>query len=243
MLFVGSGSLVLGICDVTPESVTASICLIAFGGSAAQNALMHVSNLFPKGKSLFISLMTVSFQLSAGIFQVFAALYDDGIPLKVVFLGYTALVAVLLVVGALLWPDKPYSILKPSTSSGEVPLCGQPKPLGLVRLPTTFQRPEAGSDGRSPSALAEPLINFQPSNESAEVLKLRACSLWKQVSSGEFMRLNVFFVVGSFWCNFYLGTIDTQLSVYQSQICHEKGLALAEDEVSGLQVQPVHAVF
>jgi MFS family permease len=232
MLLVGCGSLIFGLCDITPGSVTAGISLIAFGGSAAQNALMHVSNLFPKGKSLFISLMTVSYQLSACIFTVFAAMNGDGLPLRAIFLGYTGIIAFLLIVGAVLWPDKPYSILKPNArSSSKPPMCGQPKPLGLVRLPTTFQRPEAGSDSRVGGALAEPLMAIEPSNESADVLKLRASSLWRQLSSGEFMRLNIFFTVGSFWCNFYLGTIDTQLSVYQSEVCHERGLSLSLDEI------------
>jgi hypothetical protein len=38
-------------------------------------------------------------------------------------------------------------------------------------------------------------------------------TIWEQFRSAAFLRVTTFIVVGSFWANFYIGTIDIQVHV------------------------------
>lgn len=53
-----------------------AMALIAFGGPGAQNAIIHLSNLFPTWKATATAVITGSFQLSFFVFVIFDHLWQ-----------------------------------------------------------------------------------------------------------------------------------------------------------------------
>jgi len=63
--------------DSNPLFIPA-MALIAFGGPGAQNAIIHLSNLFPAWKATATAIITGSFQLSFFVFVIFDHLWQFG---------------------------------------------------------------------------------------------------------------------------------------------------------------------
>jgi MFS family permease len=87
------------------------MCLIAFGGPGTQNAIIHLSNLFPEWKATATSFIVGSFQLSFIVFLIFDKLWSaDHYSYTTLFMGYAVLCVANLVLSMLMWPDKAYSL-------------------------------------------------------------------------------------------------------------------------------------
>jgi hypothetical protein len=87
-----------------------AICLIAFGGPGVQNAIIHLSNLFPTWKATATAVMTGCFSLSFVVFFVFDQMwllhswsYSD------LFRSYCYVCLLNIVASLFLWPDEPFS--------------------------------------------------------------------------------------------------------------------------------------
>lgn len=73
---IGLGCFLFSVSDVEKFPLfMPAICLIAFGGPGAQNAIIHLSNLFPAWKATATALITGSFQLSFVVFFIFDQLW------------------------------------------------------------------------------------------------------------------------------------------------------------------------
>ncbi len=84
-------------------------CLIAFGGPGVQNAIIHVSNLFPTWKASATACITGSFQLSFVVFLVFDVLWEQyRWNYQTLFLSYCGVCLSNLLVSLLMWPDEPF---------------------------------------------------------------------------------------------------------------------------------------
>lgn len=85
--------------------------LIAFGGPGVQNAIIHLSNLFPSWKASATAVITGSFQLSFVVFFVFDQLwvFRDW-SYQSLFLSYCLICLVNVVISLTMWPDVPYHI-------------------------------------------------------------------------------------------------------------------------------------
>jgi MFS family permease len=87
------------------------MCLIAFGGPGTQNAIIHLSNLFPEWKATATSFIVGSFQLSFIVFLIFDTLWSTmKYSYTTLFTGYAVICVFNVLVSLLLWPDQPYHL-------------------------------------------------------------------------------------------------------------------------------------
>lgn len=227
-----------------------AMCLIAFGGPGAQNAIIHLSNLFPTWKATATALITGSFQLSFFVFFIFDYLWlSSKWDYQGLFFGYSFVCLINIIVSLFLWPDKPYSFEEQFTTIPDVAINSNIEtgvnvdsnknrrnhyvetdaddnvPIGPIRLPSAFikidqlvknnssiQQDTTSKKGKQHtimSATSKPII--LESRSSNLVLPLKDRNMTQQIRSSTYIFLCVFFVVNSFWANFYVGTIDLQL--------------------------------
>jgi MFS family permease len=112
ILLITAGSTMFGMSneDNMPLFIP-GMCLIAFGGPGTQNAIIHLSNLFPEWKATATSFIVGSFQLSFIVFLVFDTLWSTmKFSYSTLFTGYALVCAVNVVVSLVLWPDEPFSM-------------------------------------------------------------------------------------------------------------------------------------
>ena len=85
--------------------------VLLLGASASSNLipLFNVAELFPQRRSLALSVLSGSFDAGTLVFLVVAALFDAGVPLRTIFLGYACGPAALLVLLAVfVWRTSPF---------------------------------------------------------------------------------------------------------------------------------------
>ena len=88
-----------------------SICLIAFGGAGVQNAIIHLSNLFPHWRASITSIITGSFQLSFFVFYFFDHIWKKyELNYRQIFLIYATFCLLQALLSLCMWPDAPYEI-------------------------------------------------------------------------------------------------------------------------------------
>ena len=56
------------------------------------------------------------------------------------------------------------------------------------------------------------LIGLLTSDGGSSTASIKDGTFWEQIKSTVFLRMTLLMVVGSFWANFYIGTIDIQVS-------------------------------
>lgn len=110
VLLIGIGSTIFAVSDRdTMPMFIPGMCLIAFGGPGAQNAIIHLSNLFPEWKAMTTSFIVGAFQLSFIVFLIFDQLWSKwNYSYTTLFTGYAVICLINLGISLLLWPDKPY---------------------------------------------------------------------------------------------------------------------------------------
>lgn len=87
------------------------MCLIAFGGPGTQNAIIHLSNLFPEWKATATSFIVGSFQLSFIVFFLFDQLWlNMDYNYSTLFTGYCVICVANVVVSLVMWPDQPFHL-------------------------------------------------------------------------------------------------------------------------------------
>jgi len=86
-----------------------AMCLIGGAGPGAQISLFHLSELFPpKRKSTVLSVVTGAFQLGFVVFLGFRLAFTHlGLSLTTLAMLYCIPLAILLLLGGVLWPDYP----------------------------------------------------------------------------------------------------------------------------------------
>lgn len=212
---VGLGSLLFSVSDSEnfPLFVPA-MCLIAFGGPGAQSSIIHLSNLFPTWKATATAFITGSFQLSFVIFLIFDQLwFHKQFTYTQLFMGYCGLCAVNAVVSMVMWPDQPYSYEEVVEVDHIEDAEDNLQHLGHIRLPSVFihhSEFQMMEQGKKPLPSVTSNRVMRPAKAPISV-DLKDASLLEQLKSPEFILLTVFFLVNSFWVNFYIGTFDAQI--------------------------------
>eukprot|EP01034_Spumella_vulgaris_P026305 gene26305-32869_t len=214
-------------------------CLIAFGGPGVQNAIIHISNLFPMWKASATACITGSFQLSFVVFLLFDILWSTyGIGYRSLFAGYCGICVINLLISIFLWPDSPYSFEEQFAllqEENHIPV-ETPEVLvemvekewkrphrGLIRLPSEFmQRKEHKGEPHTLSSYKS-ILNASPKSRRPSKTSYGTSTTQQsddsmitvtpdKLSSPEYIQLTILFVVTSFWVNFYIGTFDMRLA-------------------------------
>mmetsp|Transcript_96377 Transcript_96377/g.274699 ORF Transcript_96377/g.274699 Transcript_96377/m.274699 type:complete len:508 (-) Transcript_96377:636-2159(-) len=164
------------------------LSLISFGGPGVQNAVIHLSNLFPASKSTIISIITGCFQLSFSIFYFFEQLwFNYHVTYRTLFLGYAVISALSFGASVLLWPDSPYDFdsqvstgspatlekVRPPQSDNKEPAGGwgtgtmHRRATMMVRFPSVFRKPGTNAPSGARDGERRPL-NASGSNPNPE---------------------------------------------------------------------------
>eukprot|EP01135_Chromosphaera_perkinsii_P011768 Nk52_evm14s2496 gene=Nk52_evmTU14s2496 len=104
----GVGCFLFGIASNSLDLYIPGFVSLAIGGPFIFISLLHLCNLFPKYSGLIMGLSTGAFDASSSVFAVFAELYEVGISLKELFLGYMFIAGIVLIVSLFLMPDHQY---------------------------------------------------------------------------------------------------------------------------------------
>ena len=261
-LIIAVGSLLFAISNVNDfDYFVVGMCMISFGGSGVQSAIIHLSNLFPKWKASMTAAITGCFQLSFLVFLVFEALWKKfGFNFSQLFLAYSFLCIVSAFVSFFAWPDatldydEQMSVLHPSDNHITSPENADDKSYTQIRLPSemlksneivsSYETRNASLDKRAISiffgnderkfsevnmnannikavnVIANEMVHLTHIDEwcknsacvdQGETLNPVVLSLEQHLTSKVFIRLNIMFIIFSFWANFYIGTATTQL--------------------------------
>lgn len=114
-----------------------SVALIAFGGPGIGLSVIHNANLFPKQMFLAVSCLAGSITLSFTVLAILEALWEHlHINFRVLFGGYSCIVALSMIATLIISPDEPYES-EPDEEGGNVD--------SLERCPllSSFDYPEA----------------------------------------------------------------------------------------------------
>jgi len=140
ILLITIGSAMFAISDANSLPLfVPGMCLIAFGGPGTQNAIIHLSNLFPEWKATATSFIVGSFQLSFVVFLVFDQLWSHlQYSYTTLFTGYCLVCVANVVVSLVMWPDEPYHVEEPQETlepAQERPLS---QGMSRIRLPSVM---------------------------------------------------------------------------------------------------------
>jgi len=201
--------------------------LIAFGGPGVQSATIHVSNRFPTAKATATSIITGSFSLSFAVFLIFDKLWSTmQLDFKTLFVGYSFVCLGCLVLSLLMWPDQPYSFEEEIKKQPEL---AEKDPedfsVGMLRQPSVFKKNSLGVSNAPPTPQTSmyKVAQGQPKTSQAQRMlqqrrrkNLKQRSFWRQLRSAPFVRLTVFFCIGTFWANAYMGWLAFELGDQQA---------------------------
>jgi len=179
------GLFVLGIAAPDNDTYLLGVAIFGASGPGVQNALFHVSELFPHRKSTIMAIISGAFQLGFVVFLLLKQMWETfGITLRPMLMGYCVLLTALFILGLFIWPDRAFS---------QDDFVGDSEPL--------LRKMSLDTDDRiiepSPPAKKQPP---QPDE-----------SFCAQLCSPAFAGVLIWMAVSLFWANFYIGTVVEQM--------------------------------
>eukprot|EP01113_Clastostelium_recurvatum_P015246 TRINITY_DN18444_c0_g1_i1.p1 TRINITY_DN18444_c0_g1~~TRINITY_DN18444_c0_g1_i1.p1 ORF type:complete len:477 (-),score=79.30 TRINITY_DN18444_c0_g1_i1:20-1450(-) len=171
--------------------------LLGFSGPGVYVSLFHLSNMFPHHIGLVISCFSGIFTISSFIFRVFRIIFEQGVQLHIIFVGFAILLLPLLIAGAFIWPKKSYvkqEVSPSSVSSEKTPLLPADDTPSGAEVTTSVSR--ASSSVRSSEALLE-------------AAGLSSLSLFAQMKSPLYWLCTIWIVVLAFPGLFLSAAADT----------------------------------
>lgn len=199
--------------DVT--TLTVGLCFIAFGGPAVQTSLIHIGNMFPERRFFVMGVVAESITLSFAIFPFMDAIYESTpLGFRDIFTIHGILVTISTIFSFFLWPDSPYET---PPELPEHPLVEHVPPTHLTEQPLDSYLRETGGKLKPSVSFVLSERGLDQADAEKHELALQSMSLMdlpfsKQLSSGVFIRLSIFFLVTSYWANFYIATVTTEVS-------------------------------
>jgi MFS family permease len=209
------------------KAFAAGTCLTAFGGPGVQMSTVHLANLFPDNLFFVMSFVNGSISCSFAILPIFSMLWETyGIGIRPMFQAYLLVVFASALGSLLFWPDSPYE----TDDSGLNELLLTPKTRRTPFPPASPQKMVKESTKHT-HLIEQPLDSYLRSNESklnrhesflvsrkaleegqVSLVGLKDSPFRKQLASGSYIRMLVIFVATSFFANFYIASITTEVS-------------------------------
>lgn len=203
------------------------LCLIAFGGPGIPTSIVHVTNLFPKQKFFVMSVINGSISLSFSVLALFEWLWAQyGIGIHTLFGWYTIVVMASTLASLLFWPNTPFedkevddetatfndatTVMNEHLTPEHEFVEATTKHLHLTEQPLNSLLREAGHNlERSKSFIYSRKALAKGHNE---LVSLKDQTFWNQVLNGMYVRNLLLFVATSFFANFYVASITTELA-------------------------------
>lgn len=187
------------------------ICLVAFGGSGVQTSLIHIGNLFPESRFFVMGVVSETITLSFAILPLMDLIWEQtSIGFEWIFAVYGVILTISAVLSCILWPDAPY--MTPSDGPVQKRESVKPPPPVSLEPKQPFK-----SYLREDTTKLEQTESFLKSEKAllqgrAEDVSLKDMPFHKQLTSGVYLRVSIFFFITSFWANFYVATVTTEVS-------------------------------
>jgi len=218
--FVSNGLVTLGcfvFCATTSVTVlTLGICLVAFGGPGVQTSLIHIGNLFPERRYFVMGIVSETITLSFAILPVMDLIWEQtGVSFQWIFGAYGVIMAASTAMSVLLWPDAPY-VAPPDVPKQRRTSVKPPPPDSTVKQSLkSYLREDTAKLDQS-----ESFLESQKALQKGDVahISLKDMPFDKQLSSGVYLRVSIFFFVTSFWANFYIATVTTEVKFWMNLI-------------------------
>jgi MFS family permease len=163
--------------------------LIGVGGPGVQLSLLHLGNLFPGRENTVMSLINGTINLSFIVFPLLTSIWVDGnVSFQSLFQFLGGSILILVLISFWVWQDTTYE-KNPGISCAEI---------------------KNNSDDEISLSEIQPERDGIDSNMTA-TSTLEDLSFREQMHSGRVIRLAIFFVVTSFWANYYIASISTEV--------------------------------
>jgi len=207
-----NGVVALG-CFVFAHAPTGSLqvfamgtCLMAFGGPGVQTSLMHTGNMFPERRFFVMGCVAESITLSFAVLPVMDVIWEaTDWSLREIFQGLAVLVALSAVTSFFIWPDAPYEVREERDGHlSEREVCREE----ALEVDLTLSQRQVSKPGEEGTL-------YTTNTTATVVVPLKDRTFTEQLTSGVYLRLSLFFLVTSWWANFYIATVTTELGDQQ----------------------------
>ncbi|CAB9499631.1 Major Facilitator Superfamily [Seminavis robusta] len=236
-LLVGTGCYLFSMAR-SFEAIAIATCMIAFGGPGISSSIVHVANLFPQNQFLMLSILCGSVTFSFSVLAVFGDLWERyNWGFRVLFGGYVVVIALSTLGSFRMWPDVPFESedsdahLSNNNKSQAIeeghPLLGPVSPEQefveatlshhqLVEEPLNSGLRQQLAYGRTQS-YDQSAGAFESGQEyaTATLVSLKDQPFWNQFLSQTYVRNLLIFVTSSFFVNFTIASISTELADQQ----------------------------
>lgn len=164
------------------QAFAAGIGFVAFGGPSVQQCLLHIGNMFGERRYFVMGMVAESITLSFAIFPLLDVAWDR-LPARY---GFRVLFAGLAAV------------------------------VGCSSVGSFLLWPDAPYEVFDENSSTEEVENETMLSNTETITKpgkddLKTKSFIEQLTSGVYIRLCVFFIVTSWWANFYIATVTTEV--------------------------------
>jgi hypothetical protein len=217
LVLVFAGFFTFGI-NQSRTALTVSISLIAVGGPGCQSSLFHISNLFPEYKNTSITCIAAFFSLSYTVFLILASIQTAlALSISALFLGYSFLIAILFCLSVVCYPDMPYSADQPVLPAEPTQPPSEKSSAGTLLLPLIdkgLSPPTPPLAVKKPPLADQKPVAEQPPVAAAippDVAGYFDLPLYEQLRTKQFAQILIFFVIGSFWFNFTVGSFHLEV--------------------------------
>ncbi len=159
------------------------ICFVAFGGPSVQQCLLHIGNMFGERRYFVMGMVAESITLSFAVFPLLDVAWDR-VPAQYgfrVLFAGLACVIVCSAMGSLLFWPD------------------APYDVFDNKISTTTDADEKHT-----------ILDTETVNKPEED-DLKSKPFVEQLTSGVYIRLCIFFIVTSWWANFYIATVTTEV--------------------------------
>jgi len=216
--FVAVGCLVFA-SSTTVNTLTWGICLVAFGGPGVQTSLIHIGNLFPERRYFVMGIVSETITLSFAILPLMDLIWQQtNASFQYIFGFYAVIMAASACMSWLLWPDAPY-VAPPEAPKPVKPVKPPPPTSTMAKQPlNSYLRQDTAKVKQSDSFLESEKVLLQG---HPDAVSLKDMPFDKQLTSGVYLRVSLFFFVTSFWANYYIATVTTEVRMYHTM---EKGM-------------------
>ena len=229
-IFVSSSS------EEAPMALYLGCTMMGFGGPGVQLSLIHLSNLFPGKENTVMSFMTGTINLSFVVLPIINSVWNSThVSYQLLFRFLGGGILTMALVSVWIWPNVTYHRLEDGNVRNDEREscidCDSDKDESCCSSDCSDIDMEISLSHQGPINILETEQNLvdvkHRSTHAAKAATLQSVCVpldgdpiqWgeqgfvEQVFSGRLIRLATFFVVTSFWANYYIGSMTIEVRI------------------------------